>query len=239
MEDDRLSPVPLARFKLDLEDPSADTQKRPPRWDETSSVREWQHQYLAAYLDQLPPAERPRRLIAGLVEGAPSAVFGNTEISSRDLIWLEAFSAQVAALPESDQRDLEETFPKTVAELLGAAVAEALARARIEGETTSTAKFATERAKLESEARRMERRLKLTKSRVTYALLFGLLLVGSVAFAVLLVNLLDPQVAEVSIEYNVGEIIAALLGGAGAAAAGIGYAAKALRPGGDDDSRKA
>lgn len=73
------------------------------------------------------------------------------------------------------------------------------------------------------------------RSKVVQVVLFGLLLVGSVAFTLWLVGLLDPRVAQVTIEYNVGEIIVAILGGAGAAAAGLGYAAKTLRSTEDRD----
>lgn len=231
--EDHLSPVSLARFRfLEVDEVASDLSDAPNREGKASAIA-WLRQFIAAYLKQLPWQERPRRLIAALAESSIEVVFGATEISSRDQKWAEGFATDFASLNHQEQLELRDEFPKIAREQLEAQIAEARRRSYGEGETAADDRFTFEKNRLEGEIRSLKRRLRVLSGKVSQVILFGLLLVSSVAFTVWLVGLLDPEVAQVTIEYNVGEIIAGILGGAGAAAAGIGYAAKTLRSGED------
>jgi len=218
------------RFRnLEVDESAPASPQGAPARQSSLSPGEWFREYIGAYLEQLPWRERSQRLLAALGEGSVEAIFGDTDISSRDLIWAQGFANNLASLSQEEQINLRETFSEMARERLEVEFVEAFRRGRAEGETEADSRHSSENEETKSVLPVLKRRFGGMSGRLRQALVLGVLLVGSAGFTVWLVGLINPQVAQVTIEYNVGEIIGALLGGAGAAAAGIGYAAKTLR----------
>jgi len=233
--DDYLSPISLARFRgLEVDEPTSDSPDPPNRQGSWSALA-WLQQYISAYLEQLPWNERQERLLEALADRSVEVVFGETDLSSRDLIWAQGFAKDFSSLDVKEQAELKQKFTEILQQQLEQEIAEGCRRSYVEGQTEADHRFTVEIEGLKGEILTLKRRLRVFRSKVAQVVLFGLLLVGSVGFTVWLVGLLDPRVAQVTIEYNVGEIIAAILGGVGAAAAGIGYATKTLRSTEDRD----
>ncbi|TSE07412.1 hypothetical protein [Aquimarina algiphila] len=67
------------------------------------------------------------------------------------------------------------------------------------------------------------------KNNRQHLMIFMLLLAISITICAVTLNYTDSADTQITIEYNVGEIIAAILAGAGISSAGIAYAAKTIK----------
>ena len=72
------------------------------------------------------------------------------------------------------------------------------------------------------------------RSQILRGHVFALLVFGAIAVSIWAMRATPNAKAEISIQYNVGEIIAAILAGGGAAAPGLAYAARTLRSPGEE-----
>lgn len=239
---DHLSPISLARFQGIASKLGSDPPLDPPRATEAPTPVDWLRQYISAYLSDFPLSERLQRLLNAVAGAPPLALFGEPPIAIRDFEWSKGFSVEIGKFSETDRGKVEQAFSGVARDLFEKNLAESLKQTRAEGETASTTKFDLERQSLKKEVSLLEkevslfkRRIAVLKSKIVHGLLFTVLLVGSLSFTVWFAGLLGPQATQVTIEYNIGELIAGILGGAGAAAAGLGYAAKALRRPSDGD----
>ena len=122
-----------------------------------------------------------------------------------------------------------DTAAKALEPLLNDEIKQERAAAEGQAETRSSVEHQEEVDSLNSQIKNLTREVRLMRSRLLSGLLFLLLLAGAIAASIWAVNSVPNAETKVLIEYNIGEIIGAILAGTGAAAAGLAYAARTLR----------
>lgn len=156
--DDHLSPISLARFRgLEVDKATVDSPDPPSGQGDWSAIA-WFQQYISAYLEQLPWTERQERLLNALAERAVEAVFGDTDLSSRDLIWAEGFTNDFSSLDVKEQDEITQKLPEVLKQQIEKEIAEGCKRSYVEGQTEADQRFTLEEERLnipEEEATRV------------------------------------------------------------------------------------
>lgn len=185
--------------------------------------------FLDNVLENRPDDERINLLFNMLEYPDTEGVFPKHRVEVRDNILKEALEENFIKEGLKSKQ-----VNKVVKSRLNIIIKDQIEKAHDRGVTKSSAVYDINIENLKTKNKKLRREVSLMRNRLLIGIAYFSLLCLAVVASIWLIEFVPDAKATISIEYNVGEIIGAILAGTGAAAAGLAYAASKLKEGDDE-----